>query len=252
MSREEHRKLTVADLEEIKDLLESGMQEQAEDKLLVLSKNFSQQKNDEVYEQVGNLTRDLHEAIKRFAEDERLRVIANVDMPRASERLTSIIQMTDAAASKTLDAVEACAPMVKTLNDSVEKLLPAWGSLMKGRINRDNFVSLCRNVDTLIHDTKDNATRVSEQLNVILLAQDYQDLTGQLIQNVITLVSEVEDKLLQFLTHFSDEEKNSILENSDAVNGITPQGPATGDVLKSDKIAATQDDVDDLLASLGF
>ena len=117
MSREEHRQLTVADLEEIKDLLESGMQEQAENKLLVLSKNFSQQKNDEVYEQVGNLTRDLHEAIKKFAEDERLRVIANVDMPRASERLTSIIQMTDAAASKTLDAVEACAPMVKTLND---------------------------------------------------------------------------------------------------------------------------------------
>ncbi len=61
MSREEHRQLTVADLEEIKDLLESGMQEQAENKLLVLSKNFSQQKNDEVYEQVGNLTRDLHE-----------------------------------------------------------------------------------------------------------------------------------------------------------------------------------------------
>ena len=106
MSREEHRQLTVADLEEIKDLLESGMQEQAENKLLVLSKNFSQQKNDEVYEQVGNLTRDLHEAIKKFAEDERLRVIANVDMPRASERLTSIIQMTDAGREFDPDAEE--------------------------------------------------------------------------------------------------------------------------------------------------
>ncbi len=252
MSREEHRRLTVEDLEEIKDLLECGMQEQAEEKLVILSKEFTQQKNDEVYEQVGSLTRDLHDAIKNFAEDDRLRVIANVDMPKASERLSSIIQMTDSAASKTLDAVEACEPMVRSLNDSVERLLPAWNSLMKGRIKRDNFVSLCRNVDALIHETKDNVSTVSEQLNVILLAQDYQDLTGQMIQKVITLVSEVEDKLLQFLTHFSEEEKRTILENSESVNGISPQGPASGDDLKSDKIAASQDDVDDLLASLGF
>ncbi len=252
MSSEEHRELTVADLEEIRDLLECGMQDEAEEQLVLLSKQFTQNKNDEVYEQVGTLTRDLHEAIKNFAEDDRLRVIANVDMPKASERLSSIIQMTDTAASKTLDAVEACEPMVKSLNESIERLLPTWSSLMRGRIKREEFVSLCRSVDSMIHDTKEHAQRVSEQLNVILMAQDYQDLTGQMIQKVITLVSEVEDKLLQFLTNFSDEEKKLILNNSDAVNGISPQGPATGEERKSEQIAANQDDVDDLLASLGF
>ena len=172
-------------------------------------------------------------------------------MPRASERLSSIIKMTDSAASRTLDAVDACEPMVKSLQTAVEKLLPAWSSLMHGRIDRDNFVTLCRNVDGLIHDTKINAEKVCEQLNAILMAQDYQDLTGQMIQKVIALVSEVEDKLLKFLMNFSDEDRLSLLD--DATSGINPQGPALESVKEqSDNVATSQDDVDDLLASLGF
>ena len=172
-------------------------------------------------------------------------------MPRASERLSSIIKMTDSAASRTLDAVDACEPMVKSLQAAVEKLLPAWSSLMHGRIDRDNFVTLCRNVDGLIHDTKINAEKVCEQLNAILMAQDYQDLTGQMIQKVIALVGEVEDKLLKFLMNFSDEDRLSLLD--DATSGINPQGPALESVKEqSDNVATSQDDVDDLLASLGF
>jgi len=122
---------------------------------------------------------------------------------------------------------------------------------MHGRIDRDNFVTLCRNVDGLIHDTKTNAEKVCEQLNAILMAQDYQDLTGQMIQKVIALVSEVEDKLLKFLMNFSDEDRLSLLD--DATSGINPQGPALESVKEqSDNVATSQDDVDDLLASLGF
>ncbi len=250
----ERRDLTVGDLEAIIDLLESGLQEEAESKLKDLCKELRDDdlsaQNELVFSQVGNLTRDLHEAIKNFANDERLRTIANVDMPKASERLSSIIEMTDTAASKTLDAVEACEPMIKSLNESIEKLLPAWNRLMHGRIDRDNFVTLCRNVDALIHDTEDRAVKVSEQLNVILMAQDYQDLTGQMIQKVIHLVSEVEDKMVRFLTHFTDEEKHGML--SSTTNGLAPEGPAVGQDLTSENVAASQDDVDDLLASLGF
>ncbi len=250
----ERRDLTVGDLEAIIDLLESGLQEEAESRLKDLCKELRDDdlaaQNDKVFEQVGSLTRDLHEAIKKFANDDRLITIANVDMPKASERLSSIIQMTDAAASKTLDAVDACEPMIKSLNESIEKLLPAWNRLMHGRIDRDNFVTLCRNVDALIHDTEDRAGKLGEQLNVILMAQDYQDLTGQMIQKVIHLVSEVEEKMVNFLTHFSEEDKKKITNST--TSGIVPEGPVVGEDLTSDKVAASQDDVDDLLASLGF
>ena len=246
------KQLSVDDLEDIKCLIEAGMQEEAESKLVALAKNFGTSKSDAVFEQVGLLTRDLHSAIKSFADDERLRVIAKVDMPRASERLSSIITMTDSAASRTLDAVDACEPLVKELQSAVEKLLPAWSALMKGRIDRDNFVSLVRNVDGLIQDTKKNAEDVCDQLNTILMAQDYQDLTGQMIQKVITLVSEVEDKLLKFLMNFTEEEKENILTNDEAEQGISPQGPALESTKQTDNIASNQDEVDDLLASLGF
>ncbi|MGN0916126.1 MAG: protein phosphatase CheZ [Succinivibrio sp.] len=244
--------LTTADLDEIRDLLESGMHDEAIDKLLSLARKFGSEKlSNEVFSQVGVLTRDLHEAIKNFAEDERLRVIANVDMPKASERLSSIINMTNTAASKTLDAVDACEPMVKSLQSSVDQLLPAWSALMHGRIDRDNFVALCKNVDTLINDTQKKAEKLCVQLNDILMAQDYQDLTGQMIQKVITLVSEVEDKLLKFLKNFSEEDL-AIMQGSKAESAIQPQGPALESEKQTENVAANQDEVDDLLASLGF
>ena len=249
----EKLELSVDDLEDIKALVECGMQEDAQAKLLALARNFSSSKEDEVFWQVGTLTRDLHDAIVSFAEDERLKTIANVDMPKASERLSSIIDMTNKAAWRTLDAVDACEPMVRELMATIDGLLPAWSALMHGRIDRDNFVSLCKNVDGLIHSTKDKAAKVNAQLNEILMAQDFQDLTGQMIQKVISLVTEVEDKLIKFLMNFSDEERATLLGTDDeSTTGITPQGPALESVKQSDNIAASQDDVDDLLASLGF
>lgn len=159
--------------------------------------------------------------------------------------------MTNKAASRTLDAVDACDPLVKQLQNGVDKLLPAWNALMHGRIDRDNFVTLCRNVDVLIHSTQNNAKNLCEELNTILLAQDYQDLTGQMIQKVITLVAEVEEKLLTFLKNFTDEEKS--ITKDDAQQGLTPQGPALESVKEqTENVASSQDEVDDLLASLGF
>ena len=237
MVEETKKILTVDDLDEIKCLVEAGMQEEAVAKLCSLSNSCCQTKCGQVFEQVGTLTRDLHNAIKAFAEDERIQVIAKVDMPRASERLASIIEMTNKAASRTLDAVDACDPLVKQLQNGVDKLLPAWNALMHGRIDRDNFVN--------------NAKNLCEELNTILLAQDYQDLTGQMIQKVITLVAEVEEKLLTFLKNFTDEEKS--ITKDDAQQGLTPQGPALESVKEqTENVASSQDEVDDLLASLGF
>lgn len=252
MSMEESRMLTIDDLEDIRCLIEAGMIDEAEEKFVAIARTLDVARGEDVFSTVGTLTRNLHDAVKDFASDDRMKVIANVDIPKASERLSSIIDMTDNAATRTLDAVDACEPLARSLLTSIENLLPAWDSLMHGRIDRDNFVTLCRNVDGLIHDTKDNAEKVVEQLNVILMAQDYQDLTGQMIQKVISLVREVEDKLLKFLMYFSEEEKKAVLDKHESVVGLVPQGPAPESSKQTEMVAASQDDVDDLLASLGF
>ena len=73
-----------------------------------------------------------------------------------------------------------------------------------------------------------------------------------MIQKVISLVAEVEDKLLKFLMNFSESEREYLLEKDELQSGIEPHGPALDSIKQSDNIAANQDEVDDLLASLGF
>ena len=184
--------------------------------------------------------------------------IADIEIPDASERLRYIIQMTDKAATRTLDAVDACKPIAQEVINSIENLMPMWDRLMHGHIDRFEFVTLCHQIDEMLNTTRDNANTLSHQLNEILMAQDYQDLTGQMIQKVISLVTEIEDDLVKFLITFSE------------ISGIKPKsrderlaekieeerheltGPALESQKESGVVVSNQDDVDDLLASLGF
>ncbi|MCR5084014.1 MAG: protein phosphatase CheZ [Succinivibrionaceae bacterium] len=250
--------VTLADAVELVDLLEAGSQDEADQKVLDLAKkaignpdyNFSV----EVYNKVGELTRDLHDAISDFASDERIKTIADFEIPDASERLKNIISMTDQAANRTLDAVDACAPLATTLMELIANLLPAWKSLMHGKIDRFDFVTLCHKIDDLISQTQINATRLSSQLNEIVLAQDYQDLTGQMIQRVIKLVTEVEDKLVNFLVVCSPNRKTGVRPPQEKTEhgSLKAEGPSLARERDSGEAASSQGDVDDLLASLGF
>ncbi|MCI6796293.1 MAG: protein phosphatase CheZ [Succinatimonas sp.] len=239
--------LSVQEIDEIRDLLEAGMQEEAEAQFLEVAGRL---KKDDLYNAVGSLTRDLHESLLKFTEDDRLKTITNVEMPDASERLKTIINMTGEAANTTLDAVDACIPKIRDLVAVLEDLLPAWKELMKGQIDRNTFVALCHKVDTLINKTQKGSDDVSSQLNSIMMAQGYQDLTGQMLQKVIGLVSEVEDKLVSFLVTFGSKDKNN--QSRSDQDALAPQGPAVTSLDKEAGVAASQDDVDDLLASLGF
>lgn len=240
--------LTVADLEEIRDLLDAGMQDEAEKQFAEVALRI---KRDGMYSAVGELTRDLHDSIVKFTEDERIRVIANVEMPDASERLKNIISMTSDAANATLDAVDQCVPKVQELIASLDKLIPEWRQLMSGKIDRGTFVVLCHSIDDLIEETRHSADEIASELNSIMMAQGYQDLTGQMLQKVIRLVSEVEDKLVQFLLSFGGERMLQVEHK--AQDGLAPQGPLTTTREKAaGEVASSQDDVDDLLASLGF
>ncbi len=243
--------ITLKDIQDVEEMFECGMQDEAEAKIVALAQAIE---HDVVYEQVGALTRDLHDTIDNFANDVRLRQIAQVEIPNASERLSSIISMTESAANKTLDAVDACEPMVTSLLSTIENLLPAWDQLMHGHIDRFEFVTLVHKIDDLINKTRDNALAVSDQLNNIMMAQDYQDLTGQMIQKVIKLVSEVEAKLVKFLVKFNGDKElpNVSAAQNHNDNGIQPQGPMTEAEKQTENVAASQDDVDDLLANLGF
>ena len=119
--------ISLQDAQELVMLLEAGKQEEADNKFLDLASQHLDKlgkKEDDVYSIVGSLTRDLHDALRHFVDDPRLQKIADVEIPDASERLRSIIMMTDKAATRTLDAVDACSPLAFALNQSIDDLMP--------------------------------------------------------------------------------------------------------------------------------
>ena len=218
---------------------------------IIESIDYSVLENNLIFEQIGELTRDLHEALLSFNNDTRLIDIAGQDLPDAQNRLNYVIEMTDKAANTTMDAVDYCLPIADKLITDLELITPNWEGLMTRNLELGDFKTLCHSIDDLFSHSKGSAVDLRNKLTEILMAQEFQDLTGQMINKVIDLVQEVESKLVVILTVCSKE--NELIEstNKEKQKNIDPEGPIMNAESRSDVVNG-QDDVDDLLSSLGF
>ena len=228
------------------ELLESDQQEEA-DKLVV---SIQESSPNPVFQEIGELTRDLHESLKQFTIDNRISAIANDEIPDAKDRLQYVIDKTETAANKTMDAVDRCMPIADNLHEGLLKVRPQWNELMHGRIELAEFKALCHRIDELLGEVEGDSSELRGQLTEILMAQDFQDLTGQIISRVITLVNEVESRLVEILTAFGSEQLEEAEQNKNK-SAIDPEGPILNAHEREDAVAS-QDEVDDLLSSLGF
>ena len=206
-----------------------------------------------VFDKVGELTRELHDTLVSFQNDTRLVDMAGQDLPDAQNRLSYVIEMTDKAANKTMDAVDACFPIADQLIVELESIMPNWQKLMSRDLALGDFKTLCHLLDNIFKTSESRALMLRGALTDILMAQDFQDLTGQIIRRVIVLVQEIELKLVGILRvcHNGDFEANAD-ENDENVNkAIQAEGPILNPEDRDDVVNG-QDDVDDLLSSLGF
>ncbi|MFT5789961.1 MAG: chemotaxis protein CheZ [Shewanella sp.] len=237
--------ITLEQAESLVALLRDGEQVQADE----LVREISSPIQKELFDEVGRLTRQLHSAIVDFQVDNRLVELANTEIPDAKERLTYVIEMTEQAANKTMDAVEECLPLANALSDNIQAVKPAWDKLMRRELPLNEFKALCHDIQQFVDRSESDASRVRELLNQILLAQDFQDLTGQMIRRVIELVREVESSLVSMLTVFG-EQPASIAESTPLLD-VEAEGPIMNAEKRQDVVTG-QDEVDDLLSSLGF
>ena len=238
-------------LEEAKKLvsyLESGDNESARTLLEVVSMKESI----ELFAEVGKLTRQLHDSLNNFQIDDRIKGLASEEIPDAQTRLLYVIEETEKAANTTMDAVESSMPIAESLNQRIAAVLPEWKKLMNRQIELGGFKSLCTDLNTLLEDASTDTAKLNSLLTEVLMAQGYQDLTGQVIRRVIELVKEVEDNLVSMLTAFGDRD---LSESSQRTEQKTDKVKAEGPIIDAndrDDVVSGQDDVDDLLSSLGF
>lgn len=206
----------------------------------------------ELFAEVGKLTRQLHDSLNTFQLDPRISNLANEDIPDAQTRLMYVIETTENAANTTMDAVESSMPIAEKLHEGIAKVLPEWKKLMTRQLQLGEFKSLCYELDTLLEESSVETEKLNSLLTEVLMAQGYQDLTGQVIRRVIELVKEVEDNLVSMLTMFGTNEVSESVNKSDKQSDkVKAEGPII-DADSRDDVVSGQDDVDDLLSSLGF
>lgn len=158
------------------ELLENGEQAQAD----ALVASIYEDKGNLMLQEIGVLTRDLHDSLKNFAFDQRMTEIAQDEIPDARDRLQYVIDKTEVAANKTMDAVEHCLPIADNLHQCLLQVRPQWNELMRGRIELSEFKALCHRIDELLVQVEGDSTELRSQLTEILMAQDFRILQDRL------------------------------------------------------------------------
>jgi len=225
--------------------LEQGNELEA-DKLL---DKIAGQKEEQLFKELGLLTRQLHDTMAGFSLDSKITSMTENDIPDAKERLQYVITMTEQAANQTLSAVEDLLPVSRELNTQVDELSEKWERFLDREMPFEEFKSMSEKISKHFEESKGSLLQVQNGLNDILMAQGFQDITGQIIKRVIDLVQDLEVSMVE-LVRLAGGRKDTEDKQGHEHDLPGPVVPGVDD--KAGDVANNQDDVDDLLSSLGF
>ncbi|MDT8309865.1 MAG: protein phosphatase CheZ [Methylophaga sp.] len=209
---------------------------------------LSESRETELFQEVGKLTRDLHNALNNFNVDSRLVDLTHKEMPDTRDRLNYVIETTEAAAHKTLGFIDETLPLANELQKTAAKLDASWQRFRNREMSATEFRELSREIEAYLPSVSTHAQQIHHNLSEVTLAQGFQDLTGQVLRQVIGLVEEVEDNLIRLVKLAGQPTTTSKPAEVDSLKAEGPQINAD----KKANVVSNQDDVDDLLSSLGF
>ncbi len=232
------------DLEALFDSIIAANSEQSKPesaKVLVFNAEAEQEK---VINQVGHIARKLHDTLRELGLLKEIEKAAST-IPDARDRLNYVATLTQQAAERVLNATEAAQPVVDKLGVESHRLASQWDMLFEKKLDVQQFKELVTKTHAFLHEMPKQTKMTNAYLTEIMMAQDFQDLTGQVIKKIIQVTQEMEQQLLALL-----------LENAPAaVKAEIHSGLLNGPVINAsgrNDVVTSQDQVDDLLESLGF
>lgn len=237
----------LAKLQIARDLvtsLEAGDDGKADELVELMSRN----REASLFMEVGRLTRELHEALKNFQLDGKIAGIAQHEIPDAKQRLNFVIQKTEEAANRTLNAVETLLPISEKLGDAAASFASDWSRFTRREMDMSEFKALSGRLTQFLEQIKTDSATLHSSLSEVLMAQDFQDLTGQVIRRVITMVTEVENNLVRLIRCAGAGAGRT----DDSGSALQAEGPEVKGTAGTGQRVNGQDEVDDLLSSLGF
>ena len=199
---------------------------------------------------IGHLTRQMRESMRELGLDKGIARVAEA-IPDARDRLGYVAQMTERAAERALNAIDVAQPIQDGLSRQAKELTQRWDAWFSNPVALDEARELVLDNRAYLSAVPQHVSATNAQLMEIMMAQDFQDLTGQVIKKMMNVIKDMDTQLLQLLIDNAPPEKRQ-----DVSQGV-PHGPQT--VLHGPQTVPGQSDavddqeqVDDWLASLGF
>ncbi|GAA0579568.1 protein phosphatase CheZ [Halomonas salifodinae] len=214
---------------------------------------------DELIQRIGSLTRMLRDSMRELGLDKEIEKAAEA-IPDARDRLNYVANMTEQAADRALNAIDRAQPLQDQLGSEAEALDKRWAEWFESPMELDQAKALVRETRHYLGAVPEVTQATNKELLEIMMAQDFQDLTGQVIKKMMDVIREIEHQLVQVLLDtVPDGEEREAMQRRAAgqweadakkreeslLNGpqIKPEGT---------DIVTSQDQVDDLLDELGF
>jgi chemotaxis protein CheZ len=210
---------------------------------LVEDENWTQQ--EVVFNRIGHMARALHDTLGMLGYDKVLEKAVSA-LPDAKDRLAYIANLTEQAACRVLNATDIAGPLIEDVETRSRQLGESWDKVFANQLGPDEFKQLAIETRQFLRQQLPEKTGATHaQLTEIMMAQDFQDLTGQVIKKIVTLAQELESGLMGLLIEVLPEAKRT-----DEVTSLM-NGPVVNAEGRTD-IVVNQEQVDDLLDSLGF
>jgi len=196
-----------------------------------------------MFNRLGGIVRLLHDSLRELGYDRSLSDVAS-QINDAQDRLEYVATLTEQAANKVLNAIDAGIPEQDMLVKTAKNMETRWTSLFDGKMSIEEFKTLAGDSREFAKDVAESIEKEKSRMLEIMMAQDFQDITGQLIKKIVGITNTVEHELAQLLLDSAPQVvKAAIAENKPLELMQGPSTPAA---------ALVQDDVDSLLADLGF
>ena len=194
-----------------------------------------------MFERLGGIVRLLHDSLRELGYDKAL-TEASTQIVDAQDRLEYVASLTEQAANKVLNTLDEGMPAQDILSKRAKEMDTRWGELFAGKLSIDEFKALAGDSRAFAQAVTLATEAEKARLLDIMMAQDFQDITGQLIKKVVIITKTVEHELAELLRDNAPPAVREKLAHKPAL--------MTGPSVPS--VALDQDNVDDLLADLGF
>lgn len=206
--------------------------------------------NPDLIARIGHLTRSLRENMRELGLDKEIEKAAQA-IPDSRDRLSYIASMTEQAAERSLNAIEVAQPIQDGIEKQSTALAGRWDQWFDKPLDQGEARDLVGDTRAYLEWVPDQTRATQSQLMEVMMAQDFQDLTGQVIKKMMDVIQEIERELVQVLIDNVPPEKMRQQTDESGRSDSLLNGPQVKKDGGTD-IVTDQSQVDDLLDDLGF